>query len=111
MTGRVMRRARERRKKVMSSPIASLILGKNDKTVNEKIDETARRIPFPLDRASFGKTSEEIRFGKLSGPIWMKKVRTEMTMRGRNLKVGPMLKKTRRPKMTWKIAVRLAETR
>jgi hypothetical protein len=47
----------------------SLTVGKQKRTPKEKMDEMALRIPFPLDRASFGKSSEEIRFGKLSGPI------------------------------------------
>ena len=58
-----------RRRNVASKPIIVFRVGKAVNTMKEKTDETALRIPFPCDRAWFGKISEEIKFGKLSGPI------------------------------------------
>ena len=81
----VRRRVRERAKKVISSPMAAFTTGKRVRTTKEKTEEIALRIPFPFERASFGKSSEEMRFGKLSGPIWTKKVRREVTMIGVHL--------------------------
>ena len=89
----------ERAKKVISSPIAAFTTGKRVSTMKEKTEEIALRIPFPFERASFGKSSEEIRFGKLSGPIWTKKVRRDVTMIGVHLEARPILKKTTIPKM------------
>ena len=96
---RVRSRVRESAKKVMSRPMASFTTGKRLRTMKEKTEEIALRIPFPFERASFGKSSEDIRFGKLSGPIWTKKVRTEVTMIGIHLEVRPILKRTTKPKM------------
>ena len=96
---RVRRRVTERAKKVISSPIAAFTTGKRVRTTKEKTEEIALRIPFPFERASFGKSSEEIRFGKLSGPIWTKKVRIEVTMMGIHVEARPILKNTTKPKI------------
>ena len=86
-------------KKVMSRPMASFTTGKRVSTMKEKTEEIALRAPFPFERASFGKSSEEIRFGKLSGPIWTKKVRMEVTMMGIHVEARPILKNTTKPKI------------
>ena len=81
--GRSVRRSRKARKiKVMSSPIVLVSVGKAVSTRNENTEETARRIPLQLDLAWLGNISEEIRFGKLSGPICIQNVRREITTKG-----------------------------
>ena len=79
------RRTKARRKNVPSSPSVVLMVGKQVRTAKENMEDTARRIPLHFDREWFGKISEDIRFGKLSGPIWTQNVRIEMTARGANL--------------------------
>ena len=81
--GRSVRRRRRARKiKVMSRPIVLASVGKAVSTRKENMEETALRIPLQLDLAWLGNISEDIRFGKLSGPICIQNVSREIRIKG-----------------------------
>ena len=68
-------------------------------------------MPLQLDLAWFGKISEDIRFGKLSGPIWTQKVSIEMMTKGAYLYVRLVLRYSIRANTAVRITVTIADIR
>ena len=75
------------------------------------MEETALNNPLQFDREWFGNISEEIRFGKLSGPICTQNVSMEMVNRGAYLYVRPVLSTSMRPNTVIRITVIIADIR